>query len=153
MKRTIIFLVLAILLLAVAGCTTGLAGDKSIPQSAGGATVEEAINKYAAAFANINYETFSGSEILPFVTREWGKTWLDDLSSQYVKAYRNAKFVRQFANAEISDVQINGDSAEATLVINSTQTKPDSKQCRSMPEKLTLKQINGQWFIDKVEKK
>jgi hypothetical protein len=153
MKRSLLFLILGVLIFTMVGCTTGLAESKMNPQSAGSATVEEALNNYAAAFANINYTTFTGSEILPYVTREWAKTWLDDLSSQYVKAYRNGKFVRQFTSAETSDVQIKDDYATAILVIYSTQTKPDAKSCQSLPERISLKKIDGQWFIDKVEKK
>lgn len=153
MKRILSALILVVLVISFVGCKSSELEKKYPPQSKGGDTVESTLKSYSKAFADIDYSTFTGYEILPYVTKEWGKAWLDELSSQYVKAYKNNKFVREFTNADISDVVIKGDSATATLIIDSNQIKPDVKSCESVPEKVTLLKVNGKWFIDKVEKK
>lgn len=153
MKRILGMLILAALVISFVGCTNSKSEKEYPPQSKGGNTVESTLNSYSKAFADIDYSTFTGYEILPYVTKEWGKTWLDELSSQYVNSYKNNKFVREFKSADISDVIVNGDSATATLVIHSNQKEPDEKLCASVPEKVTLLKVNGSWFVDKVEKK
>lgn len=153
MKRVIVVFILIILVIAFTGCTNSGLVKKYPPQSIGGATVEDALKGYSKAFADIDYTTFTGYEVLPFVTKEWGKTWLDELASQFVDAYKRNKFLREFTNADISDVVIKGDSATVTLVICSTQKKPDKKLCESEPEKVILIKVSGKWFVNKVEKK
>lgn len=153
MKRILDVLILAVLVISFVGCKSSELEKEYPPQSIGSETVESVLNSYAKAFSDIDYSTFTGYEILPYVTKEWGKTWLDELSSQYVKAYKNNKFIREFKSADVSDIVINDNSATATLVIYSNQKKPDEKLCTSVPEKVTLLKVEGNWFVDKVEKK
>lgn len=153
MKKILSALIAAVLAISLIGCTNSQLSGKFPPQSKGGETVNSALTGYSKAFSDIDYSTYTGYEILPYVTKEWGKTWLDGLASQYVNAYKNNKFVRVFERADISDIEIKGDSATATLVMVSNQTKPDEKLCASVPEKITLLKRDGKWFVDKVEKK
>lgn len=153
MKKVLGVFILAILVISFVGCKSSELEKEYPPQSIGGETVESVLNSYAKAFSDIDYSTFTGYEILPYITKEWGKTWLDELSSQHVKAYKNNKFIREFKSADVSDVVTNGDSATATLVVYSNQKKPDEKLCESVPEKVTLLKVNGNWFVDKVERK
>lgn len=153
MKRLIGILILAVLVASFTGCTNNGLLEKYPPQSRGSITVEDTLIDYSKAFSNIDYTTFTGYEILPFVTKEWEKTWLDELASQYVDSYRRNKFVREYTNANISNVVVKDDLTTATLVIDSIQKKPDERSCESVPEKITLIKVNGKWLIDKVEKK
>ena len=153
MKKIICTIILVVLAVGLAGCSNSKLEAQYPPQSIGGETVEGVLASYAESFSNVDYTTFTGYEILPYVTKEWGKIWLDELSSQYVKAYKKNKFVREYQSASVSDVKTDGDSATAELSIYSLQKEPSIKSCESVSEKITLVKIDGNWFVDKVETK
>lgn len=148
MKRIVCFLLAAAFVIFFAGC----AKSEIDIQSSGGSSVDDVLEKYAAAFANIDYKTFSGNEVLPYMTEEWGKKWRNELSSQYVDAYKKNKFVREFTSVDISNVQVDGNTATATIIINSSQKEPSVKECSNPPEKVSLKKVDEKWFIDNIER-
>lgn len=149
MKKAIFILLSLMMLLIVAGCNTS---SVSNAQSIGGNSAEDVLNKYAEAWANINYKTFTGEEILPYMTREGGKNWLENLSPKYFDVYKQQKIVREFTKVEIKDLQVKDDSASAVLTVYSLQKEPGEKNCVDLPVKVFLKKIDSKWFVDYTEK-
>lgn len=149
MKRIVLlFLLVTVMIITLTVCSE----SKNTNNSSGGDTVEEALEDYAAAFGDIDYKTFSGEEVLPFMTEEAGERWLDILAPRYKDLYTKYKLVREFTNVEISGIQVQDKTASAVIVINSIQKSPDVKECKSVPEKVFLKRMNGKWLIDDIRK-
>jgi len=147
MKKIII-----LLLFVVVFNMTGCANKLKETQSMGGSTIEETLKKYSEAWANIDYNKYTGNEILPYMTKEGSKKWFEEKSTQYVDTYKKLKTVRVFTDAEISDIQDNGNNATAILVVHSIQKEPDEKVCIDLPVKVYLTKIDDKWFVDHTEK-
>lgn len=147
MKRNII-----LLLFVIAICISGCSSSVKNAQSIGGDTIDDTLKKYSEAWANIDYKKYTGEEILPYMTKEGGKIWFEKTSPQYIDTYKKLKTVREFTDAEISEIQDNGDTATAVLVIHSIQKKPDEKVCADCPEKVYLNKISEKWYVDHTEK-
>jgi len=144
MKKTIMALLGFLFLLTITACS-----QTSInAQSAGGESVEEALTQYAKAWANIDYNSYTGREILPYVTKEWGQEWYDKISRQYIDVYKQQKIIREFSDVEISGIMIDGDSASAVVTIYSKQKSPSEKSCADLPVSVSLVKVGNKWFIN-----